>query len=139
MPQTGSTADGRTSSWIRLGVGSWLIAVSSRPVRGAFPEGTDQAVSCKRAFISCRVSCGILNAGPPAYNQFQLIPPRRCIMDRIDTDRHAAIYKRGASGFFDKCWVVALMGTILAGPAKAEELRAKPSAVAAAVDRGLGF
>jgi hypothetical protein len=57
----------------------------------------------------------------------------------IDTDRGASLFKLGASGFFDRRWIVALVVALVAAPASAQELRRKPSGVDATIDRGLVF
>jgi hypothetical protein len=52
--------------------------------------------------------------------------------------RGASLLRFRAAGFFDRRWLIALVVTILAAPASAQEPRRKPSA-AATIDRGLVF
>src|SRR5262249_48480361 len=63
---------------------------------------------------------------------------KRWIMVRIDIDRGVSMLRPGASGLFDRRWVVALVVVLLVGRASAQEFRDKPS-VSATIDRGLAF
>src|SRR5689334_13847948 len=47
--------------------------------------------------------------------------------------------KPGPPGVSDMRWTIAIVVSILAGTAPAQEVRPKPSGVAATIDRGLAF